>query len=116
MAHPVVHWEIAAKNYDKAASFYGQLFGWKIDKNNPMNYGMVDTGSKEGINGGIMAASGDIPNYLTIYVQVDDLDATLAQAARLGAQTVVPPTPIPGIGAFAMFHDPEGNLIGLFKG
>jgi len=28
---------------------------------------------------------------------------------------MVPPTPIPNIGAFAMFHDPEGNLVGLFK-
>jgi len=116
MAHPVVHFEIAAKDYDKISGFYRQLFGWAIDRNNPMDYGMVNTGSPDGIQGGIMAATGGMPGYLTMYVHVDDLEATLAAAGRLGAKTIVPPTPIPGMGAFAMFHDPEGNLIGLFKG
>ncbi len=42
MAHPVVHWEITAKDAGKMQEFYGKLFDWKIDANNPMNYGMVE--------------------------------------------------------------------------
>ena len=116
MGQPVVHWEIGAKDAQKLQDFYAGLFDWKIDSNNPMSYGMVSTGGQGGINGGIFATQGRMPAYLTLYVQVDDLQAYLDKAVSLGGKAIVPPTPIPGVGSFAMFHDPEGNLIGLFKG
>jgi len=67
------------------------------------------------LGGGLFKAEGDIPNYVTIYVQVDDLQKSLDQAVKMGATAIVPPTPIPGIGNFAMFSDPSGNVIGIFK-
>jgi len=112
MANPIVHWEIAVKDYPKAKEFYLKLFDWNIDDNNPMNYGMVKS---EGLGGGLFKAEGDMPNYVTIYVQVDDLQKSLDQAVEMGATAMVPPTPIPGIGNFAMFSDPSGNVIGIFK-
>ena len=116
MDHPVVHWEIAAKDAKTLQDFYSKLFDWRIEGGNPMNYGLVDTGGQGGINGGITATQGNFPTYVTFYVHVDDLQAYLNKAESLGGKTVVPPTPIPNIGSFAMFHDPEGNLIGLFSG
>lgn len=113
MPNPVVHWEIAVKNTAKAREFYSKLFDWKIGEAGPMNYHEVDTGG-EGINGGIFKPEGDVPNYVTIYVRVDNLQACVDKAQSLGGNTIVPPTPIPEIGAFAMFADPEGNVIGLF--
>ncbi|MEW6050149.1 MAG: VOC family protein [Candidatus Zixiibacteriota bacterium] len=52
---------------------------------------------------------------MTIYVMVDDLQAYLDKAVKLGGSVVVPPTPIPGVGAFAMFKDLDGNCLGLFR-
>ena len=46
MPNPVMHFEIMAKGYRKRTQeFYTQLFGWHVDDDNPMNYGMVDTHS-----------------------------------------------------------------------
>ncbi|MBI2913946.1 MAG: VOC family protein [Chloroflexi bacterium] len=116
MAHPVVHFEIAGKDGKKLQEFYGKLFDWKIDVSAEMgDYGLVEA-SEGGIGGGIFQAQAGMPAYVTIYVSVDDLQAYLDKAASLGGKAIVPPTPIPGVGAFAMFHDPEGNLVGLFKG
>lgn len=53
---------------------------------------------------------------MTAYVSVDDLDSTLARVKDLGGTALVPPTPIPGVGAFALFHDPEGNTLGILSG
>lgn len=78
-------------------------------------YGLVETGGQGGINGGIMACPPGIPPYLTFYISVDDLQATLDKAERLDGKTIVPPTPIPNVGAFAMLHDPEGHLVGIFQ-
>jgi uncharacterized protein len=116
MGRPVVHFEINAKDSKKLGSFYSDLFDWKIDSNNPMGYGMVDTGSEGAISGGIGQSDGNTPTYLSVYVQVDDLQAYLDKAEKLGGKTLVPPTEIPNTVTFAMFQDPEGNMIGLLKG
>jgi predicted enzyme related to lactoylglutathione lyase len=113
MANPVVHWEIGARDGAKQQAFYAELFGWKINTNNPMNYGLVDTGGTGGINGGIFEPPQKMP-FLTIYVQVDDLQAYLDKAVRLGGKILLGPTPIAGVGSCACFGDPEGNVIGLF--
>lgn len=91
MANPVMHFEIMAKGYRKRTQeFYTQLFGWHVDDDNPMNYGMVDTHSDgAGIGGGI-SGDGHYPN-VTIYVGVDDLQAALDKAESLGGKTVAPP-------------------------
>src|SRR5262249_32611899 len=49
------------------------------------------------------------------YVEADDLQATLDKAESLGGKTVVPVTVIPNMVTWAMFSDPDGSLVGLFK-
>lgn len=112
MAAPVVWFEVAGRDLDTLKKFYGGLFGWKIDTDNPMNYGMVETGGEGGIPGGIFAGGEDV-EYVSFYVDVPDLEASLKQAEKLGAKVVQPPTPIPSGPTIAMFTDPEGHRIGL---
>ena len=115
MGYPVVHFEIAAQNPPELQKFYGHLFDWNIDANNPMDYGMVMTGGEGGINGGIGASQGGA-GCVRFYVQVPDLQAALDKAEGLGGKTLMPPTEIPNVVTIAMFADPEGNQIGLIKG
>jgi predicted enzyme related to lactoylglutathione lyase len=113
MPNPVVHWEIQSNNPQETQQFYAELFDWHVDTNNTFNYGLVDTHSQGGINGGIGQCDG--ANRVTFYVQVSDLQGYLDKAMSLGGQTVLPPTEIPGVVTIAMFADPEGNIIGLVK-
>jgi hypothetical protein len=116
MGAPVVHWEILARDAKRVQDFYSSLFDWDINANNPINYGLVMTGSKSGANGGIGPFDPNNPGPpVTFYVEVDDLQKYLAKAEGLGGRTVVPPTEIPNMVTFAMFADPEGNKIGLVK-
>jgi uncharacterized protein len=115
MGNPVVHFEIGVKDQDAANKFYAQLFGWKINTDNPVGYGIVDTDSGgEGIGGGIAKPPEGGP-YTTFYVNVDDVQAKLDEAVKLGAQTVVPPMQVPEGPEIALFTDPDGNLVGLAK-
>src|SRR5215469_3912950 len=95
MGAPVVRFEIMGGNGKQLEKFYGELFGWKIDSSNPMKYGMVDTGTQGGINGGV-GPSQDGGKRVSLYVQVEDLDAALAKAEKLGGKTVLPPSQVPG--------------------
>ncbi len=114
MGCPVVHFEVTGKDGPALHSFYGRLFDWKINADNPWNYGMVEAGPEGGIGGGI----GQSPHasYATFYVQEPDPQATLDQAVEMGGQVVMPVTEIPGAVTMALFSDPEGHIIGLVKG
>jgi len=115
MPQPVVHFEILGKDGKALQSFYKDLFGWKIDADNPMDYGMLDNGG-ERINGGV-AASQDGSPTVCVYIQVADPQAALDKAEKLGATTVMPVSEIPGANVtLAQFKDPAGNVIGLLKG
>jgi uncharacterized protein len=112
MASPVVHFEVLGQDAAKLHAFYGELFGWKISADNPMNYGMVEAGGNGGIGGGI-GRSNEGPGHVTFYVQVDDLQGALDMAENLGGKTV---TEIPDMVTFALLADPEGHVVGIVKG
>jgi predicted enzyme related to lactoylglutathione lyase len=115
VAHPVTHFEINAQDAPATQKFYKDLFGWGIDTNNPQNYGMIDTKNKgTGINGGI-GASQQGRSFVTFYVETDDPAATLAKAERLGGRRVMEPMDAGNDVVYALFADPEGNVIGLAK-
>ena len=118
MGNPVNHFEIIGRDGAKLQKFYGDLFGWKIDANNPMNYGMVEA-AEGGIAGGIAAGDPQSPEAagprVTFYVQVADPAATLKKAESMGGKTVMQPMDVPGGPTIAQFADPDGNVIGLTK-
>ncbi len=114
MGNPVVHFEIMSRDLAKAREFYGKLFDWELKHDEAMNYTLVEFG-EEGIGGGIgQAEEGMFPPYVTFYIQVDSLEASVKKVEELGGKVIVPPTLIPNIGSFAMFNDLDGNMIGLW--
>jgi len=119
MANPVVHFEITGKDGDATKKFFADLFGWSIDSNNPMNYGLVDPGVGEqgrGIAGGIAGAMQGQEGYVTVYVDVDDVEAALVKAEGLGATRLFGPEMIMDGLTIGLFADPEGRPIGVLHG
>jgi uncharacterized protein len=107
-SNPIVHFEIMGKNPKKLFSFY-KAFGWKVDARNPQGYGMVPGGGKDTIGGGITKGKG-----VTVYLQVKDLEKSLAAVKKAGGKIVMKPTEIPGMEmSMAMFKDPAGNVVGM---
>jgi len=116
MGQPVMHFEVIAKDATKLTDFYKKLFGWRPEEFPGMGYAMIHTEAKGGISGGIGGEGNGLAAGMGIYVQVDDVEKFLAQARKLGATKVLQePYDIPNVGRFAVFTDPEGNRIGLWK-
>ena len=111
MPNPVVHFEICSKDGKKLQDFYSRAFGWHVDTNNPMNYGMVDTHAG-GINGGV-TADPEGP-AVRVYIEVDDPQAYLDKVTALGGRVVMPVTDL-GMVVMCQFADPEGNIVGIVK-
>ncbi len=107
MPNPVIHWEITGKDAPKLQQFYADLFGWNVDSNNPINYGLVDTQTEDGINGGIAQEQEAAPR-VTVYVQVDDLSSVPGQSGEPGRQDYSAPHNDPGHGHTGHVHRPGG--------
>ena len=61
-------------------------------------------------NAGMMAIQeewGDVPPHWSVYFAVEDCDATIEQAQKLGADVISGPTEM-GVGKFATLQDPPG--------
>jgi predicted enzyme related to lactoylglutathione lyase len=113
MGNPVIHFEIGSTDVETTRRFYTDLFSWNVSVDDD-GYGLVSTGSAEGIGGGIMPAPEGAGSWVSFYVQVDELEKYLDRAVELGGSRLMGPTPIGERGSFAMFRDPDGNLLGLF--
>ncbi len=116
MGNPVVHFELMSQDPAKLSAFYAELFGWKIQHLPEMNYRMVETGGEGGINGGIFKPEPAGPGTGTLlYVAVDDLAAYRKRIVAAGGKICVEEQQVPGRGAFSLFTDPEGRMLGLWK-
>lgn len=120
MGQPVVHFEVIGKDAEKLQSYYADLFDWKIDASNPMDYGIVkgeDNPSSMGsIGGGIGGGPDGYEGHVTFYVAVSDVEAALQKAESLGGSRVMGPETIMGEMVLGQLRDPEGNMIGLVQG
>ena len=114
MPSPVAYFEITSKNAPELHGFYRELFGWEIRDKPDQGYAEVKTG-EGGIEGGIAHLPDDIPAALTVYVRVDDVDATLERAQALGGSMLFGPMQIPDGTTIAMITDPQGINIGIYK-
>jgi predicted enzyme related to lactoylglutathione lyase len=123
MGQPVVHFEVVGADDEVLHPFYSEMFGWEINKDNPVGYGIVDREANVndegiGIGGGIMGTrgmEGMESSYVTFYVEVPDVEAALKRAEELGGERLMGPMEVPDGPVLGMFNDPEGHRIGLVK-
>lgn len=114
MGRPIMHFEIASPNLDRATEFYKELFDWDVGEEHVDGYRLVQT-AEGSIGGGLLRTPEGVFPYVTVYVGVADLRETLRKAEELGGKMIVEPMQIPGVGEFALFQDPDGVMMGLFE-
>jgi predicted enzyme related to lactoylglutathione lyase len=116
MGNPVVHFDLTGPEAEMTAKFYGELFGWHVQSlPSPQGtYNMIDTHAGKGINGGVMQTQQGQQPFATIYAEGEDIQALLDKAVKLGGKVAVPVTAMEMV-TFAMFIDPDGNIVGLVQ-
>jgi uncharacterized protein len=117
MGNPVVHWELMSKDPAKVSDFYSKLFGWKVKHVPEIDYRIVETGGQGGINGGIVKPQreGPWPGNMLFYILVDELAPYRKKIVAAGGKIHVEEQEVPGMGWLALFTDPEGRMMGLWK-
>ena len=118
MGNPVVHFEIVGPDGPALQQYYRDLFGWNVEaQGEEMGFYGVVQWNEGGIGGGILGTQeGMPPNYVTFYIQVDDLQTALDKISDIGGSVLMPPMEVaPEVGSIAMFTDPADNFLGLYS-
>ena len=119
----VVHFEIHADDPDRAVNFYVEVFGWSVQRFGDNPYWLLQTGEDgtPGINGAVVPRPGQPPpvgaqvSGFVCTIQVEDLQATLADITSRGCSIALDPMTVPGVGTVAYFHDTEANVVGVLQ-
>ncbi len=111
--------ELLTRDTARAAAFYGDLFGWTTRTSHDLmegRYLILELGGRP-IGGmlEIQESWGPVPAHWVVYFGVEDRDATLASARRLGGTLVVEPMEIEGVGRFAYVTDPQGATFAVIQ-
>jgi hypothetical protein len=122
MTGRVVHFEIPFDDGERARSFYKDVFGWQLMDVPELSYTLVTTGpsgdqgpTEPGFIGGGMTQRGGPNAAPTVVIDVEDIDAALAEIEQHGGRRLVERQPVGEMGWSAYFADPEGNTVGLWQ-
>ena len=107
----IIHFEVTGVDQVALQGYYSDLFGWKLNTDFPGGYGMTDP-AETGLIVGIGAAPQG-PGFVTGYITVPDINATLEKATSLGGSVVMPKFSPVGTAQLALVADPEGHVLGL---
>lgn len=116
--HNIGWFELYVNDFDKSIEFYKKLFGWEFNQSESSDsvYWNIFTGEGS-IGGGLMKKA--VPEHsgqsVVLYIETDNIEATLNKAASLGGSIIMPKTLInENAGYFALFNDIDGNTMGLW--
>jgi len=111
MAGEIVHLEIPSRSFERSASFYAKLFGWRTDTQQAGGHlrfeipgaDAATTGSL--VRSALAQATGPLP-----FIAVDDVDRTLAEAERQGGRVLARRVPLAGQSQYGLLADVDGNV------
>jgi predicted enzyme related to lactoylglutathione lyase len=124
MRATVSHFEIPARDLERAARFYREVFGWEVE---PLPWGGhpyykvrgaagAPGSGRQGIDGGLLPAesAADHP-LLVVHLEEESLEDCLGRITAAGGRIDRAAAAVGDMGWFARFRDPEGNLLGLWQ-
>lgn len=120
----VISWfEIYTTNFERAKSFYSEVFKYKLtdlpmsNENHPdMRYAVFsDENDSNGVGGALVRISEVNPGHggTMVYFDTNDIDAELSRVEAAGGKIMRWKQSIGEYGFIALIEDSEGNMIGL---
>jgi uncharacterized protein len=109
--------ELFTTDTQDAARFYGGLFGWDVESSGP-DYGNYAIFSMDGRKiAGLMKKEADVgaPSAWSVYLETDDVAATVEKAKANGGQVMFEPMQVGEMGHMTFLVDPAGAAVGAWQ-
>ncbi|BBB49403.1 VOC family protein [Pelolinea submarina] len=115
--NPVVFWELASNDMEKSVTFFHEVFDWQIDFNERLGFYLIPetTPKQESLEGAIFTLKRAKLPFLTIYIQVEDIDAKVALVEEKGGFIVEAPFDISPRSRICLFNEPSGVTFAMVQ-
>jgi predicted enzyme related to lactoylglutathione lyase len=118
--NPVRWWEIASKDADKVADFLKKAFEWEMHYDEKSGIYEIPAGDSSNgfVGGGVFTQKPEavLEPHLTMYIEVEDVDAKAKEIVELGGTIVLEPFNVPGIDArICLFNEPMGQMLAIVQ-
>ena len=107
---PIVWWELASPDEAASVEFFKNVFNWPLAHNERLgfNVGEVPTPGGSSMWGGIYDINTPQLPFVSLYLQVDDVDAKAAEITAAGGAIRLAPFNISEHARICLFNDPSG--------
>jgi predicted enzyme related to lactoylglutathione lyase len=115
--NPVVFWELASHDMEKSVAFFREVFDWQIDFDEGLGFYIIpqSTPARESLDGAIFTLKRAKLPFLTVYIQVEDIDAKAALIEKMGGFIVEAPFDISERSRICLFNEPSGVTFAMIQ-
>jgi len=95
--NPVFFWELASHNAEKTVEFLKNVFDWEVELDERLGIYEIPAG------------------FITIYIQVDDIDTKIKLIEENGGYIVEKPPELPTGTRICLFNEPSGVTLAMLQ-
>ena len=116
-SNSVVWWELASHDAEKTADFLKKVFNWQIvyDENTGCFDFPISTGESKLTGGGVFTLKKAKLPFLTIYIQVEDIDRKAQLIEQSGGYILEAPFTISRGVRICLFNEPSGVTLAMIE-
>lgn len=111
--------DLTVDNAESLSAFYQQVVGWQASPVDMGGYNDFTMSAQDGTCvAGVCHAKGNnagLPAQWLIYINVDNLDASIESCQELGGKVIAPARTLAGQGRYCVIQDPAGAVTALFE-
>jgi len=115
--NPVVFWELATHDMEKTVKFFREVFEWKIEFNDRLGFYIIPetTPLNEALDGGVFTLKRAKLPFLTVFIQVEDIEEKARLIHEKGGFIVDQPSEIPSGSKICLFNEPSGVTFAMLQ-
>jgi predicted enzyme related to lactoylglutathione lyase len=112
--------DLTVEDAERIRDFYSAVVGWTasgVDMGGYDDFSMNDPETGTPVAGVCRARGGnaDLPPVWLIYVNIEDIEKSIARCVELGGQIISGPKGMGGQGRYCVIRDPAGAALALFE-
>ena len=113
--HPIVWWELASHDSDSSVAFFKKVFDWPLEFNDRLGFHVMPGMGEDAPGGGIFTLKKAKLPFLTLFIQVDDVDAKAKEVEQAGGFIVEAPFDISERSRICLFNEPSGVKFAMIQ-
>lgn len=114
--NPIVWWELGTSDEARSVAFFREVFDWKLPFDERLGFHVMSPDAGAALSGGgiFKLRRAKLP-FLTLFIQVDDIEAKAALVEAHGGMILDPPADIGGGKRICLFNEPSGVTFAMIE-